>query len=112
MRRGCIRHSCALWEALGYEFVVGLGWESIQMCTAHAVAYPDDGPRHFFALDVDKVKEVSGVVEPAGYMHLVSIIPAADEKRKGLVSYGRCPEGVHLIHCSRPGARHPPSICF
>ena len=85
MRRGCMRHSCALWEALGYGFVVGLGWESIQVCAAHAVTYTDDGPRHFFALDVDKVKEVSGVVEPAGYMHLVSIVPAGDEKRSHTV---------------------------
>ena len=50
------------------------------MCTAHAVAYPDDGARHLFALDVDKVKEVSGVVEPAGYMHLVSINSRSDEQ--------------------------------
>lgn len=82
------------------------------MCAAHAVTYTDDGPRHFLALDVDKVKEVSGMVEPAGYMHLVSIIPAADEKRRGLASYGRCPRDVHLLRCSRPGARHPPSIYF
>lgn len=36
------------------------------MRAAHAVADADDGPRHLFALDVDEVEEVAGVVEPAG----------------------------------------------
>lgn len=37
----------------------------LQVCATHAVANADDGPGHLGALDVDQVKEVSGVIEPA-----------------------------------------------
>jgi hypothetical protein len=45
------------------------------MCATHAVANADDGPGHLGALDIDQMKEVSGVIEPASCdivsMHLM-----------------------------------------
>lgn len=45
----------------------------LQMSASHAVPDSDYGPGHFGTLDIDQMKEVSGVIEPARW-YMVSFM--------------------------------------